>query len=274
MQIHGSAVALAAASHASVAAHAARHAHGDALAIAVIIGALGLTLWAYGHVRRLTCWLIAGAAAFIGVGFTVWTDSLVGITSSGPGLTVLGVLVLVSPFAFYYEAVHHPGRRRFRSARKQKRLAERAEDGNEKAQRALADPKMASTLDGTDHHHRVRTPAIAAVFGTVVALGIVSSSLLLTAAKEALMGAGQAFSQTSTAVTSGKAQKAMTHGQDVRNFFIGLAIFLVAVYVLHRVHKYMKLGPKKDRPKKGAKGGGNRGGGGGRGGQPAIGTGQ
>ena len=267
MQIHGSAVALAAASHASVAAHA----HGDALAIAVMVGALGLTLWAYGHVRRLTCWLIAGAAAFIGVGFTVWTDSLVGITSSGPGLVILGVLVLVSPFAFYYEAVHHPARRRFRQAKKQQALTKRAEKGNEKAQLALAAPKMTNSLDGKEHHHRVRTPAIAAVFGTVVALGIVSSSLLLTAAKEALMGAGQAFSQTSAAVSSGQAQTAMTHGHAVRNFFIGLAIFIVGVYILHRIHQYHTLGPKKDRPKKGAKGGR---GGGGRGGQPAVGTGQ
>ena len=99
MQMHGSAVALAAASHASVAAHA----HGDAVAVAVFLGGLGALLWAYNHARRFTTWLIAGAFFCITVGVTVWTDALVGVTSTPHGKVILGLLVLLSPVAFFFE---------------------------------------------------------------------------------------------------------------------------------------------------------------------------
>ena len=267
MQMHGSAVALAAVSHASVAAHA----HGDAVAVAVFLGGLGILLWAYNHARRFTTWLIAGAFFCITVGVTVWSDALVGVTSTPHGKVILGLLVLLSPVAFFFEGVWHPGLRRYNESKKQQRLQKKAENGNERAQRKLADPKRPGTMSGKDHHHRVRTPVIGAVFGTVFALGIVSASVLLTDAKEALLGAGQALAQTSVAVKSGKAQAALSHHQDGTIVMWGIAVFAVIVFIGTRWHRHERglpmFGKEKDQ---GGKGKGGRG----RGGQPAIGGGQ
>jgi hypothetical protein len=264
--MHGYTQAVTLAAHASgLGPHA--HAHGDAIIAAAILGALGITLWVYSHTRRLISWLIAAATALVAAGLITWRDALVGITSSGTGLAILFILVFISPVCFYYEAIHHPVRRRERQAKRRERLTRRSEDGDEKAALALKSVKRASTLDGVDHHHHIRTPAIAAVFGTVVTLTIISFGALLTEAREVMTGAADSFAQSSSAVRSGKAAAAMPHSTDSGILFAGLVVFAIVIYGAHRAHKW-RIGEGKKAQKQAkqlAKGGG-----GGKGGQRGL----
>lgn len=97
------------------------HIIGYPVAVAVVLGASAIGLRAYSHkagnarwarwARHLTHWLIFGAVACATVGVGAWVDAVAGLLSSGTGVVVLLILLLLSGAGFVFEVVlrhmHH-----------------------------------------------------------------------------------------------------------------------------------------------------------------------
>lgn len=235
---------------------AASHPHGSIIGLAALAGAVGITLWAYGHMRRAQCWLIAFAAGSCAVGIAAWTDALAALTSTSKGLTVLVIVASVSGIAFYLEAVHDLDGRKIRRAKRAKRNLRKMSRGIEKPGKELVPasrggavdiPRRRSALDAKDHHHHLRSPAVSAIFGTSFATVIISLGVLVRWVFQSIGGVGGSVTGASAQISSGAAAAAATspHGTSPgMDLFLAALALMVVTYIGHRVHKRRLSGGK------------------------------
>lgn len=275
--MHAHLAALIAAHHAAAAAPTA---HGSAIFIAVIAGAIGVTLYAYGHARRFQCWMIAIAAGACVIGVSVWTDALAALIDNWVGQLFLVGIVVVSGFAFHMEAVHDAEGRRIRQAKRKRRkgkkdakAARRRGDDDyaddisaelELASKAeVAIPHRRSLLDNAKHHHPVRSPFISTVFGTAFTLALISIGLIAEDLWQSVTGLGTGLVTQSSRVNSGKAAAAAVkhHHSPVPVLLAAFLIVGMVFYLAHKVHQH-----REDANNNGGGGGRNNRGGGGSGG--------
>jgi hypothetical protein len=80
--------------------------HAYAIGLALVAGAVGAALYAYGKLPRVQAILFALAAFGAAVGITEWTDALAGLVHTTGGLTALAAVMLVSAIGFWFEVIH------------------------------------------------------------------------------------------------------------------------------------------------------------------------
>jgi hypothetical protein len=85
--------------------------HGPVAALAFIILAVGAVLWAYERLSRIQAAFFAAGTGLAVISIPMWLDTLAAATSTGTGLTVLGIVFLASLIGFFFEVVlkhkHH-----------------------------------------------------------------------------------------------------------------------------------------------------------------------
>jgi hypothetical protein len=215
---------------------------GAPLAVAAIAGAGAMLPWLHNHFHRLTSWLIAIAAAMLALGVPEWTGALAGLAATGPGLTVLAVVTFGSGWVFWHHVVHNP---KALERKRQRKIATAARRGKQPGG-ALALPGGAQGgAPGKDHHHRVWTNGIAAVFGTAVIITIGSLRLLAAAGGKTLAGTGTAMAQTSAGIDSGKAAASVPADHRMSIFITGVLILAAFIFALHSIEKRRKGGSRK-----------------------------
>ena len=184
--------------------------HGYPVAAAVVCGTLGVALWCYKHhFQRFTAWCFGAAGFFLAIGIPAWTDSLAGLALTGGGLLALTVVTMVSGLIFYLEA--------FRSAGKPGKL------GVFLRWLHMLPARRGPVL-GRNRHHRIRTHLGTFVFGTVLAIDLGASRLMIAGAGQTVAGAGVALAQTSQQVNNGTAAKHLDASDRRKDLLTGGAI--------------------------------------------------
>jgi hypothetical protein len=84
---------------------------GSVAAYGLIAFFAGIMLWRYKKGHRFQAIFLGLAAALFAISVVPWTDALASLTSSGTGLAVLVIVMIVSGFGFWFEAIrkhmHH-----------------------------------------------------------------------------------------------------------------------------------------------------------------------
>ena len=179
---------------------------GSLLLPILILGSLGISLWAYQRGKRSIAWLFGAVAFLLVIAVPLWRNSLASLVSSPKSLAVLGGLTFIGAIAFYFEAIR------------------------------------------AHKHHKIRTPVIAIVFGTSLALAIGSLPRLLKQLTRSPGAAGHAMTQSMTQINSGQAAHAVPHQQAMTVVAIGIGAVLALIIAARRT-------PHGRRPSRGSHGG-------------------
>jgi hypothetical protein len=215
---------------------------GDPLAWSLLTGAFGFLLWAYEHhFQRFTLWLFAASAAFAVAGIPSWRDALAGLTITGGGLTVLGVLVMVFGPAFHFSAV--------RSAKgtRLSRILKGKGKGKDKGQPGTALALMGSSAPKRNRYHRTFSPAVALVAGTLFAVVLGGWRLMAAAAGKSLAGAGADMLQSSAKISNGTAAKGVPASHRPELLLIGVVVLIVFFFILRAIEKAKRGAQNKNQ---------------------------
>jgi hypothetical protein len=196
---------------------------GNAVAWGILTGAAGALLWAHEHhFQRFTAWLFAASAGFLTVGVPPWRDALAGLTTTGAGLTVLGLLALVIFPTFHLEAIRTHRRSRFAGL-----LGGKSKNGGGGRLAILG-----STAPRKNRHHRIRTPVVAMIAGVLAVVVIGGWRLMVAAAGKSAAGAGQALVQSSRQISNGQAAAGVPASHRPGIYVAGIVVLLVIVAVM------------------------------------------
>jgi hypothetical protein len=215
---------------------------GDAVAWGALTGALGALLWIHEHhFQRFTAWLFAASAGFFAIGIPPWHAALAGLTTTGAGLTALGVLGLLIFPTFHLEAIRTHKRSRFTGLLGGKKAKGSGGPGGQVA-------ILGSSAPRKNRHHRIRTPVVAMIAGTLAVVVIGGWRLLAKAAGRSAAGAGHALIQSSQQINSGKAAAAVPASHRPGIYVIAAIVLLVIIAVMRSVEKRKKGGGRRGGP--------------------------
>jgi hypothetical protein len=194
--------------------------------------------WFYDKLPRFTAWMLAIAAAMATAAIPVWVAALGAATASKKGALIFLIILGASAFGFYMEGIHRPRQRK-------------PKDGN---------ITTAQKKPGKNHYHRIRTMAVAAVFGTCTVLAYAMGARLLHIVGKTPAVAAQGFGAAAAQIHSGKAAKAIPASQVHQVLVYGLLVFAAFVVILvlaeRKKHgkKLISLGSRKRKPVAGSPG--------------------
>ena len=195
--------------------------HGYAAVAALILAIPAVMLWVYERLPRPSAWCFWLLAIAVSIAFPQWLDSAAGLTYSRSGLAALGAFTVVTGFCFFMEAFGTPNLRKLRKAFKM--------NGG-----AGSRPKQ--------HYHRIRTPGFSLAFGSALILALGSLDRLVTGAGQSLTQTTSLASATIAQVRSGQAAKAVPHGERMTYLAIGVAVFVVLIFIAVHVERRKRAG--------------------------------
>jgi hypothetical protein len=178
--------------------------HGYPVAIALILFTAAAGLWKNKRLHWVSAWMFGGAAFFMALGFTPWTDVLARLIDSGPGfvvLLVIDVILLIEILASAGFWDKTPGQK----VRRKK--------------------------------HRFKHPVLMIVAGTAALMSFGSSTRLIREAARSPKKTGSALQQSISQISSGHAAHHMSQHGALRGLLIAVAIVAVLFVVGHKHEK-------------------------------------
>lgn len=217
---------------------------GAPLACALVLGALGGILWVYEHhFQRFTLWLLAASSACLVAGIPAWRDALAGLTTTGGGLTALGVLVILIGPAFHFSAVRtgKPSRAGNLLARSRRKKA--AAKGG-----ILALPGGAPKRN---RYHRTLSPVVAIVAGTLFVVVLGAWRILAKNAGKSAAGTFHALVQSGAKINDGSAAAGVPASHRPGVIIAGVVILLLIIAAMRAHEKHKRGGRKGGTPARG-----------------------
>ena len=198
---------------------------------------LGAFLWWHEHHwTRFIAWCFALAGACWTVAIPPLFDALAALTTSGAGLTVLGLLSLFVGVSFYLQAVrtHKPNR----FARLLKGKPKGGKPGAEVAVFSGGPPRK-------NRYRRIATPVISVMTGALAVIVVGGWRLLLKHAGTSAAGAVAALAEQSRRVNNGKAAAAIPQSHRPEVYMAAVAALVVIILVMRSIEKRRHGGGKQ-----------------------------
>jgi hypothetical protein len=218
---------------------------GDPAAWGLIsLGLGGFLWWHEHHWTRFIAWCFAIAGACWTVAIPQLFDALAALTTSGAGLTVLGLLSLFTGVTFYLQAIRTHKTSRFMRLLKGKPKPGQGGGGKELALLAGGPPRK-------NRYRRIGTPIVALMTGALAVIVVGGWRLLVKHASTSAAGAVAALAEQSKRVNNGKAAAAIPQSHRPEVYVVAGIALLVIILVMRSVEKRRHGGGKKAQQQRG-----------------------
>jgi hypothetical protein len=197
-------------------------------------GGLGAFLWWHEHHwQRFTAWLFAISAACWTVAIPALFGALAALTTTGSGLTILGLLGLFAFVTFYLQAIRTHKQNRFARLLKGKPKA----GGKEMAILGAGPPRK-------NRHRRIGTPIVSIITGALFVIVVGGWRLMLKGAGKSAAGALASLAEQSKRVNNGRAAAAVPQSHRPEIYIVAVIALLVILFVMRSVEKARHGGKK------------------------------
>jgi hypothetical protein len=197
-------------------------------------GGLGAFLWWHEHHwQRFTAWLFAISAACWTVAIPSLFGALAALTTTGSGLTILGLLGLFAFVTFYLQAIRTHKQNRFARLLKGKPKG----GGKEMAILGAGPPRK-------NRHRRIGTPIVSIITGALFVIVVGGWRLMLKGAGKSAASALASLAEQSKRVNNGRAAAAVPQSHRPEIYIVAVIAVLVILFVMRSVEKSRRGGKK------------------------------